>query len=294
VGFFSSAINPDAFSLPLSALVMVTSWDAIFRGRGVGRALAALLGLLYTKSAGIVVLPTLAALVALGWLARRLRLADVEIHWRAAALLVPGVFTLYWVTFYMWSPVVVLMYGFHESLFSYVARLPSRIPGFFVGYWGGFGWLDYTAPGWVYAVILGFLLANAVVFAARFRRLEDRARFAYLLGFAALYAAALVAAEFVNVPRWGYAIQGRYFLPVALGVALLVCHPAQWLRRAFVAFLIVFQVYCLQLTVDRYYAGDWSLVRRALPFRGADGSGMGPRRPPSHDGARSSPRTSTA
>jgi hypothetical protein len=161
------------------------------------------------------------------------------------------------------------MYGFHESLFSYVARLPSRIPGFFVGYWGGFGWLDYTAPGWVYAVILGFLLANAVVFAARFRRLEDRARFAYLLGFAALYAAALVAAEFVNVPRWGYAIQGRYFLPVALGVALLVCHPAQWLRRAFVAFLIVFQVYCLQLTVDRYYAGDWSLVRRALPFRGS-------------------------
>jgi hypothetical protein len=269
VGFFSSAINPDAFSLPLSALVMVTSWDALFRGRGVARALAALLALLYTKSAGIVVLPTLAALVALAWLARRLRLADVEIHWRAAALLVPGVFALYWITFYAWSPVVVLMYGFHESLFSYVARLPSRIPGFFVGYWNGLGWLDYTAPRPVQLVILALLVSNAAVFAARFRRLEDRARFAYLLGFAALYAAALVAAEFVNVPRWGYAIQGRYFLPVALGVAVLVCHPAAWLRRAFVAFLVVFQLLCLQLTVDRYYAGDWSLVRRALPFRGA-------------------------
>ena len=270
VSFLSSAINPDAASLPLSALVMVTSWDAIFRGRGVGKALTALLALLYTKSSGIVVFPTLAALVALAWLARRVRLADVEIHWRPAAFLVPGAFALYWITFYAWSPVVVLWYGFHESIFSYLARLPSRIPYFFTSYWGSFGWLDYSAPGWVYAVIFGVLLANAAVFAARFRRLEEPPRFAYLLGFAALYAAALVAAEFVTVPRWGYLIQGRYFLPVALGLAVLVCHPATWLRRAFVACVVLFHLYALQLTVDRYYAGDWSLVRRALPFRGAD------------------------
>jgi hypothetical protein len=269
VGFFSSAINPDAFSLPLSALVMVTSWDALFRGRGLARALAALLALVYTKSAGIVVFPTLAALVALAWLARRLRAAELEIHWRAAALLVPGAFALYWITFYAWSPVVVLHYGFHESLLSYVARLPSRVPGFFTGYWSGLGWLDYSAPRPVLLGILGLLAANAAVFAARFRRLEEPARFAYLLGFAALYAGALVAAEFAKVPRWGYAIQGRYFLPVALGVAVLVCHPVAWLRRAFVAFLVVFQLLCLQLTVDRYYGGDWSLAWRALPFRGA-------------------------
>jgi hypothetical protein len=183
------------------------------------------------------------------------------------------------------------MYGFHESFFSYLGRLPSRIPGFFVGCWGGFGWLDYSAPGWVYAVILGLLLANAAVFAASFRRLEEKARFAYLLGFAALYAAALVAAEFVNVPRWGYAIQGRYFLPVALGVAVLVCHPARWLRRAFVAWVVLFHLSALQLTVDRYYAGDWSLVRRALPFRSASADRGGSAfLPPSGAGVRSAPK----
>jgi hypothetical protein len=281
VGFVSSAINPDAFSLPLSALVMITSYDALFRGLRPGRALAALLALVYTKSAGIVVFPTLAALVGLAWLARRLRLTGVTVHWRNAALLVPGAFALYWITFYAWSPVIVLLYGFHESLLSYLRHLVGRIPGFFTSYWGAFGWLDYGAPGWVYLAILGLLVANALVFAACFRRLEGRLRFAYLMGFAALYASALVAAEFVNVPRWGYAIQGRYFLPVALGLLVVVCHPAAWLRRAFVAFLVVFHLYSVKLTVDRYYAGDWSLARRALPFRGASREGDAPAPPPS-------------
>jgi hypothetical protein len=292
--FMSSSIHPDALALPLSALVAITAYDAILLGRGLGAAVACLLALLFAKSNAVVVFPVLATLATAVWGLRRAGLTELRVHWRNTAVLVLGCFVLFHLSFYYWSPMVILWYGFEESLLSYLNHLVFRIPGLFIGYWGGFGWLDYTAPRWVYLVILGLLLANAAALGWSWRKRDGDPRYAALLAFSALYAGALVAAEFVYVPRAGYALQGRHFLPAALGLLVVVCHHAAWLRRAFVAFLVVFNVYCLQLTVDRYYAGDWSLVRRALPFRGADGSGMGPRRPPSHDGARSSPRTSTA
>lgn len=265
--FMSSSIHPDAVALPLSALVAITAYDALFLGHRLGTALFSLLALLYAKSNAIVVFPVLAAIVAAAWGLKRTGLAEVRIHRRNAAVLVLGAFALFQLSFYQWSPMVILWYGFEESLFSYLRHLVFRIPGFFVGYWGGFGWLDYRAPGVWYWTLLVLLLANAAVFVARFRRFEEESRFAYLLAFAALYCAALVGAEFVYVPRAGYAIQGRHFLPAALGFLVVVCHPLVWLRRVFVAFMIAFNLYCVTLTVDRYYAGDWSLVWRALPFR---------------------------
>jgi hypothetical protein len=271
VGFLSSSINPDAVSFPLSALAIVTAYESIFLGRGLARAAVAMLAVLYTKSAGIFLLPPLAAIVLAAWLLRRSRRADVSIHWPHAALLIPGVFALYYATFYAWSPVVFLTLGFEESLASYLRHLVGRMPGLVVAYWGRFGWLDYGAPGWVYLLVLALLVGNAGAFAARFRTLEDRPRFAYLCAFPVLYAGALVAAEFASVSRWGYGLQGRYLLPVALGIFVVVCHPAAWLRRAFVVLMLAFNLYCVDLTVDRYYGGDWSLAWRALPFRGAGG-----------------------
>ena len=267
--FMSSSIHPDALALPLSALVAITAYDAIFLGRGLGVAAACLLALLFAKSNAVVVFPVLATLAAAVWGLGRAGLTELRVHWRNAAILVLGCFALFHLSFYHWSPMVILWYGFEESLLSYLNHLVFRIPGFFIGYWGAFGWLDYTAPRWVYLVILGLLLANAAAFGWSWRERDGDPRHVWLLAFSALYAAALVAAEFVYVPRAGYALQGRHFLPAALGLLVVVCHPTAWLRRVFVAFLVVFNVYCLKLTVDRYYDGDWTLVARALPFRGA-------------------------
>lgn len=267
--FMSSSIHPDALALPLSALVAITAYDAIFLGRGLGVAAACLLALLFAKSNAVVVFPVLAALAAAVWALGRAGLTELRVHWRNAAVLVLGGVALFHLSFYHWSPMVILWYGFEESLLSYLSRLVFRIPGFFVGYWGAFGWLDYTAPRWLYLVILGLLLANAAAFGWSWRRRGGDPRHTALLAFSALYAGALVAAEFVYVSSAGYALQGRHFLPAALGLLVVVCHPAVWLRRAFVAFLVVFNLYCVKLTVDRYYAGDWSLARRALPFGGA-------------------------
>ena len=267
--FMSSTIHPDALALPLSMLVAITAFDAIALGRGLGVAMACLLALLFAKSNAVVVFPVLASLAVAVWSLARVGLTTLRVHWRNAAVLVIGCFAVFQLSFYHWSPMVILWYGFEESLLSYLQHLVFRVPGFFMGYWGAFGWLDYTAPSWVYLVILGLLLANAAALGWSWRTHGSEPRQVWLLAFSALYAAALVAAEFVYVPRAGYAIQGRHFLPAALGLLVVVCHPTTWLRRAFVASLVVFNVYCLNLTVDRYYDGDWTLVARALPFRGA-------------------------
>jgi hypothetical protein len=70
----------------------------------------------------------------------------------------------------------------------------------------------------------------------------------------------------VNFAKTAYILQGRYFLPVALGFLLVTCHGVRVLRRAFIVVLVAFNLYAMHLSTVRYYAGDWSAIWRALPF----------------------------
>jgi len=115
--------------------------------------------------------------------------------------------------------------------------------------------------------LLGIVWAlNAAAFAWKFRELEEKGRLGFLMGFSLLYGVGLLVGEYVHFARTGYILQGRYFLPVALGFLVVASHPIRTLRRAFVLLLVGFNLYAIQLSVERYYAGDWSLVWRAMPF----------------------------
>jgi hypothetical protein len=269
-----SSISPDAVLIPLCALVMLFSFEAIFRGRSSRTAAVLLLALCFTKSAAaLLVVPTLAGLVGIAWLAGRIA-GRGAIHWRNAALLIVAVPAVFYATFYHWSPafpVELLPERFHKTLPAFLGELPVHGTLLFASFWLALGLPDTLAPWPVYGGLLVVWALNAAVFAWRFRELEEKDRLRFLMGFALLYGVALLAGEYAYFARTGYILQGRYFLPVALGFFLVAAHPQRMLRRAFVLALVGFNLYAIQLGVERYYAGDWSLVWRAMPFVSAGG-----------------------
>ncbi len=243
VAILGSSINPDAVFVPLCTLAMLASYEAIFRGRALRGAALLLLALAFTKSAAaLLAFPTLAALVAAAWLGGRLR-GGVRIHWRNAAVLIGGVLVVYYGTFYHWSPAYpseIFPDKFHKELVDYLLEVGAHGTILFASFWLALGLPDTLAPGFVYGWLLVVLALNAAVFAWTFRGLEEKGRYGFLIGFALLYGAALLAGEYVNFPKTGYLLQGRYFLPVALGLLLLTCHPVRSLRRALLVTLAGF------------------------------------------------------
>jgi hypothetical protein len=196
------------------------------------------------------------------------------VRWSAAAALA-AVFAFFHLAFYRWSPVLVL-YPPGVRLPEVPYSVLPRVGNFFRGYWGLFGWADYRAPEAVYLAIGALWLANAAVFVRGYRRAPERHRLLAFAVFAAVFTVAVLAGEYLTFQRFGPVVQGRYFLPVALGFAVVVCHPRAALRRAFVALLAASSLYGVQLTVDRYFADGWSGAFRALPFHRAPPSPAGP------------------
>ncbi len=273
VGILGGSINPDAVFIPLCALVMLSSYDAIFQGRRIRTAAALLLALAFTKSAAaLLVFPTLAGVVGIAWLGGRILRTGLRIHWPNAAILIVAVLVVFHVSFYHWSPafpVDVFPERFQKSPLGYLQGLGVRSKPLFASFWLALGLPDSLAPWLVYWLILILLALNAAAAIWRLRELEDKGRLGFLLGFALLYGAGLVVGEYLNFAKTGYLLQGRYFLPVALGFLVAAAHPVRILRRAFLVGLVVFNLYAVQLSVMRFYDGHWSLLWRELPFRTA-------------------------
>ena len=62
-------------------------------------------------------------------------------------------------------------------------------------------------------------------------------------------------------------VQGRYLLPVGLGLAAVLVHrrpPAAW---ALVACLGLFHFALAHESVVRYFGGDYALLLHSLPWR---------------------------
>lgn len=269
VGILSSSINPDAVFIPLCTLFMISSYEVIFQGRSLLTAAALLLALTFTKSAAaLLIFPTLAVLVATAWLVGRIR-GDARIDWRNAAVLIGGVLIVFYAAFYHWSPVYpaeTFPEKFHKRLVDYLLEVGVHGRVLFASFWLALGLPDTLAPSFAYRILFIVIALNAAVFAWRFRGLEEKGRFWFLIGFALLYSVALLAGEYVNFAKTAYILQGRYFLPVALGFLLVTCHGVRVLRRAFIVVLVAFNLYAMHLSTVRYYAGDWSAIWRALPF----------------------------
>jgi hypothetical protein len=101
--------------------------------------------------------------------------------------------------------------------------------------------------------------------------LQSRAAQMYWVICFIAYAGTLFAIEYLYLHEAGYFLQGRYFLPASIGLAAwLLMHRDTTARATMVASVVAINVLLFGATVQRYYAGDWNVAWRALPFEVSD------------------------
>jgi len=140
-------------------------------------------------------------------------------------------------------------------------------------YWGTPGYLDYWLPNGWYVALTALWLVNVSVASRKWisglTAGGDATERAAPLVFAAaaLFAGAIIAGSLASIPGLGFSVQGRYLLPVGLGLAAVLVHrrpPAAW---ALVACLVLFHLALAHESVVRYFGGDYALLLRSLPWR---------------------------
>ncbi|MCW2709570.1 MAG: putative rane protein [Frankiales bacterium] len=241
--FLSAVVNPSGVEVAAA----VASWAALIRlvrdqGPVRRKQLLALTAVLSALVLARPISPLWLLLIAgcVGVLAPRTRLVELArargVQLAAAVVMALAACQTAWVviaqsTRLFGKPV-------HVSRSTALDRLlsPTHIEHLGSQMIGRFGWLDTAAPlltQWVWAV-LGVLVLVVGLASGR-----PRARVAVLLALAlAVLVPALVEAS--SFPRIGYWWQGRYSLPLAVGVPLLALagrRPPRRLLQAFVALL---------------------------------------------------------
>jgi hypothetical protein len=85
----------------------------------------------------------------------------------------------------------------------------------------------------------------------------------YALVTSGVYVTLVVGGELVQHAQAGLMLQGRYFAPAALPLALLACQDrvSRWTLPAILAGL---HVALAIATIDRYFGGDWALWWRSI------------------------------
>jgi hypothetical protein len=265
LAFVSSSVNPDALHVPLVTLAVVYSLAYTRRAVHGGLVVLALLLAAFTKASGLLAIAAIGCAAAACTLLRCVRPRDL-LAWARLGGATAGTA---WVTFYAWSP---------PRLYGPPGAGQAMTPGeflhevwrwswrYWVGYWGRLGWLDYDAGrGW-YVALLVVVAGSAIGFAWRAGRVLRASPFSWFaVLFWLAFAAGILLAAFVNVPASGVRLQGRYFLPASIGMAMLLLAGGTW-RPALLALLLALNVALFQRSVERYYDGDWSRMLAAQPF----------------------------
>jgi Predicted membrane protein (DUF2142) len=287
LAFLSSGVTPDAASMPLSALAMLAVWRVLAVGTHRGWALACLLAAALVKpSAGPLFLSLLCGVAAV-WLLdpARARTAqavltrrtpgiptgDISARTGHALLVVARAGLIAAVVFYLWSPLLFAgqdEIAAHDGLGDFLVRRLHELGLKWIEFWGKLGWLDYEIGGMWYLLLFVLVLINAACVFWRPRRVPAGGAFVLFVATVFLVFAALtVAGEFLYLSQAGYTLQGRYLLPVALGlIAPILWHRVPPARYALVAGVVVVNLLLAQQTVTRYYHDGWSGVRQAFPF----------------------------
>jgi len=173
-------------------------------------------------------------------------------------------FIISYIAFYHWSkpilygkPVIIGIWGYFKDFFD-------KIPAFFVMYWGDLGWLDVRLDGHYYLKLRDILLLNFSCVLIGWRNFKEKGWAIYFLLFGLIYCAGVVAGEYHYLPIAGYTLQGRYFLPAALGLsAAFSIHrflPAMYL---FMGYLFIFNIALIHESLYRYFGFDLTVF---LPF----------------------------
>ncbi len=265
LGFISSAINPDALIFPLCSLAMIYSYQVLVYDRKLWKAFTSVVLACLVKPAGLILIPCIACVAVLSAFFRRKNVAFTAFALRSALLTV-GVWLIVHFGFYYWSPPTMTGAPRPMLLQEYILALGPRLDGFFHMYWASFGWLDYGLPRAFYTATLVFVVLHLVSLAGYWRRLEQRQYILFMLAFALLYCGGVLAGEFHFISKVGYTIQGRYFIPVALGFSFMTLHPLRWLRSLSLLFLLLMNAVAIWETTVRYYGDNWELALTILPF----------------------------
>ena len=81
-----------------------------------------------------------------------------------------------------------------------------------------------------------------------------------------MFCVGLFLGEFRYLSVVGEIIQGRYFLPVACGLASIVIHEGKYLRWLYICSLVVMNAALLVASFERYCGYDLTVLRCMLPF----------------------------
>jgi hypothetical protein len=270
LAFMSSGINADAVSYPLSTIAVLAVWDVLTRGTGGVRALVWLLAAALVKPSAASLFMALGSGIAVLWVLRRwLGPPDDRWHpWPALLTIARAGIVSAW-AFYLWSPLLFAnQHGARASLRDYFERRIDSAGDTAVEFWGKLGWLDYQIAGGWYVLLWCLVLINLACVVWRPRRPLTFAVFAATVFLA--YGGATLAGEYGFLSQAGYQLQGRYFLPVIIGLlGIALSHHVAPARYALLAGVLVVNLLLMQRTVTRYYADGWTGFSEALPFSGA-------------------------
>jgi hypothetical protein len=230
--FFAGAVNPQAPEIAAAICLWASGAVLLRRMRQdpglvpswadphCRRVLAAVAVLTVVRPMSLLwlALITAALLVFFGDRTTLRRLARARVVLAAVPVLaLTAGSTLAWVVFRdaLMQQDVTTFAGFsaREALMTSVAKLDDE----FMQMIGTFGWLSIPAPGWAFIAFpaaLGILAALALP-------AFGRAQFLCLAGLAALVVVLPVVMEMSSYRESAFAWQGRYTLPIAVGIPLL-------------------------------------------------------------------------
>lgn len=271
LAFISSSVNTDAFAIPLCIGGAIACWRVFTTGHDSVRTIVWLTAASLVKPAGIQMIAALAVTVLLVWLWFEDEEGDaVGVHAPATLLTLARAGAISAAAFYSWSYIHLYATEPMRVGIGYYAGTSLRfIPDYWVSYWGRLGWLDYSLPVVFYTWML-LIVAWCARDAWRAPLLSRAAQTYWVICFIA-YAGTLFAIEYLYLHEAGFFLQGRYFLPASIGLgAWLLMHRGTVARATLLSSVMALNVLLFGLTVQRYYAGDWNLVWRALPFVASD------------------------
>jgi hypothetical protein len=274
LAFVSSAVNTDALAIPLCIGGAIACWRLFTTGHGSVRTIVWLTAASLVKPAGIQMVAALIAAVLVVWIWFKddepVAHERHDFHASATILTLARAMAISAAAFYSWSYIhLFAAEPMRVGIAAYAGTSLRYIPDYWVMYWGQLGWLDYTLPVAFYAWML--LVAAWCAACAWRAPLQSRAAQTYWVFCFMAYAATLFAIEYLYLHEAGYFLQGRYFLPGAIGLATwLLMHRGTIARATLVASVVAINVLLFGATVQRYYAGDWSVAWRALPFAVSD------------------------
>jgi hypothetical protein len=223
--FLCGSINPQSAELPASALVwsaliaLVRFPDPALRTRRLLRLFVGVLFLANVRGLGpalLLIIVTMVVLVS-PWRQTWAVLRDRR-TWPCLAASAVAVGAGTWWTVATGTVSTVSAVRFPEFTGAAIVKRTLATTDYYVRQsLGIFGWLDTFQPGWAYLLEAGLILAVVLV---GFAVASTRERLA-LLATAAAVVLLPVYAQYSQSPHIGLFWQGRYGLPVAIGVPLL-------------------------------------------------------------------------